>query len=98
MSLTIKWNLAAVKQFDKAIEYIASISVQNAQKVETGLINAIQKIAQQPEFYPRDKYKLNNDGSFRAFELHRYRISYRYIKKEIRILRVRHTSMNPLPY
>ena len=48
--------------------------------------------------YAPDKYRINNDGSFRAYELHRYRIAYRLTEKEIIILRVRHTSMEPKQY
>jgi plasmid stabilization system protein ParE len=45
-----------------------------------------------------EKYKRNNDGSFRAFELHRYRITYRIRNNEIRIIRIRHTKRTPLGY
>ncbi|MBS1566856.1 MAG: type II toxin-antitoxin system RelE/ParE family toxin, partial [Bacteroidetes bacterium] len=45
-----------------------------------------------------DKYKTNNDGSYRAFEKHRYRIVYRFGNNIIRVLRVRHTSREPLNY
>ena len=48
--------------------------------------------------YKADKLKTNNDGSYRAFELYRYRIAYRFIEKEIRIFRVRHTSREPKEY
>lgn len=48
--------------------------------------------------YPLDKYRMNNDGSFRAYELLRYRVSYQIIEKEIIIVRVRHTSMEPKQY
>ncbi|WP_119080756.1 type II toxin-antitoxin system RelE/ParE family toxin [Chitinophaga alhagiae] len=55
----------------------------------------IDSLLTHPEQCAPDKYKLNNDGSFRAFELHRLRVSYRYTGREIRIVRVRHTRMNP---
>ncbi|MBK8607580.1 MAG: type II toxin-antitoxin system RelE/ParE family toxin [Chitinophagaceae bacterium] len=45
-----------------------------------------------------DKFKENNDGSYRAFEKHHYRISYRFDNRVIRILRVRHTSREPILY
>ncbi|MGB0948547.1 MAG: type II toxin-antitoxin system RelE/ParE family toxin [Marinirhabdus sp.] len=41
-------------------------------------------------------HKIGNDGSYRAFEKHSYRVSYRITENEIRILRLRHTSRNPL--
>jgi len=51
-----------------------------------------------PEIHSPDKYKQNNDGNFRVFELHRYRIAYYVGESEIRILRVRHTSREPRNY
>lgn len=98
MGLTIKWNKQALKQFDQAIEYIEEDSPRNAAKVSKDILLKITQLAEHPESHHPDKYKTNNDGCFRAFEIHRYRISYRYVQKEVRIIRVRHTKMNPLKY
>ncbi|AXY78552.1 hypothetical protein D3H65_07670 [Paraflavitalea soli] len=51
-----------------------------------------------PEIHPPDKYKVKNNKNFRAFELHRFRISYLVKEKEIIIARIRHTSQRPLKY
>ena len=51
-----------------------------------------------PEKFPLDKYKINNDGSYRAFEKHRYRVAYRVLETEIKIITIRHTSMEPIEY
>ncbi|MEI9944931.1 MAG: type II toxin-antitoxin system RelE/ParE family toxin [Chitinophagaceae bacterium] len=69
-----------------------------AEKFKKDIFFKIELLPKHPERHAPDKYKLKNDGSFRAFELHHYRISYKYSKKEIRILRVRHTKMNPENY
>jgi plasmid stabilization system protein ParE len=98
MSIEIKWNKRALKQFDQAIEYIEEDSPKNADKVKKDILSRVSKLADHPQSHHSDKYKIHNDGSFRAFEIHHYRISYRYIRKEIRIIRVRHTKMNPLEY
>jgi len=98
MSLTIKWNRRAIEHFDHAIAYIENDSPKNAEKFKIDILYKIDGLIKHPEKYSPDKYKINNDGSFRAFELHRYRISYRYKKDEIRIIRIRHTKMNPLNY
>ncbi len=50
------------------------------------------------EIHPPDKYKKGNPGNYRAFELHRYRISYLVKPSEIIIARVRHTSQEPKLY
>jgi plasmid stabilization system protein ParE len=94
-SKKIIWSATALKQFKTAINYIAEDSVQNAEKVRIEILKKIEKLSLHPEFYPSDKYKINNDNSYRAFELYHYRIAYRITKKEIRIFRVRHTGREP---
>jgi len=94
----IRWNKKAIIQLDEAIEYIEKDSSVNAVKVRKEILLKIDSLLKHPEQYGPDKYKTKNDGSFRAFELHHYRISYRYIAPEIRIIRIRHTKMNPLGY
>ena len=42
--------------------------------------------------------KSENDGSYRAFEKHGYRIAYRFTKDIIRVLRIWHTKMKPKTY
>lgn len=98
MSLTIKWNKRAINQLIKAKEYIEEDSPQNAEKVKSDILTEIAKLTTHPERYNPDKYHFNNDGSFRAFEIHRYRVSYRYTKNEIRIVRIRHTKRSPKNY
>ena len=98
MPLPIKWNKHAIHQLARAIGYIEKESVQNAEKVKNDLLAEISALVANPGKYNPDKYHIQNDGSFRAFELHRYRVSYRYTHKEIRIVRIRHTKRNPKPY
>ena len=87
-----------MRQFNKAIDYIAKDSIQNAEKVRKEILQKIEDLSDNPEIYSPDKYKENNDGNYRTFELHRYRIAYYVGKAEIRILRVRHTSREPRNY
>lgn len=66
--------------------------------VRDTLIDLTIELTGNPEKYPLDKLKKDNDGTWRAFEKHHYRISYRIIKDQIRIVRMRHTSKSPLAY
>ena len=97
-SRTISWTKTAVKQFESAISYIALDSIINAEKVSKGIVKQLQKAAGNPEFFPPDKYKKNNNGSYRSFEKYHYRIAYRFTDNVIRVLRVRHTSREPKEY
>jgi plasmid stabilization system protein ParE len=71
---------------------------QNAEKVKKDIWLSIRKLPAHPEMFPPDKYRLNNDGSLRAYELNRCRIAYRITEEEIIIVRVHHTSMEPKQY
>jgi len=66
--------------------------------VKNALIDLTIDLPQNPEKYPLDKFKTNNDGTWRAFGKYHYRISYRILENQIRIVRVRHTSKSPLTY
>jgi addiction module RelE/StbE family toxin len=92
------WTPQAITELRKAFEYISQDSPQNANNVIDEIIALADKLPEQPEMFPPDKYKKNNDGSWRSFEKFHYRISYRITKKDIRIIRMRHTSRTPLQY
>ena len=95
---TISWTKTSIKQFESAIAYIASDSVITAEKVAEDILKELNKTSKNAEFFPPDKYKLNNNGSYRAFEKHHYRISYRFTDDVVRVLKVRHTSREPKEY
>ena len=96
--MVIVWNLKAKQELKKAYQFISKESYQNATKVRQEIIDAVLNLPYHPEKHPSDKYKKNNDGSWRAFEINHYRVSYRVKKDQIRIIRLRHTSRSPLHY
>lgn len=98
MGKEVVWSPQALLQLEKAYEYIFRSSVQNAEKVRKDILKSTRGIASHPEIYTLDKYRQNNDGSFRAYELHRYRISYQITTDKIIIVRLRHTKMQPKTY
>ena len=98
MVTQVRWPLAVQNQLAKAYQYILTDSYQNAEKVKKDILSSTRRLVNNPEMHPPDKYRKNNDGSFRAYELHHYRIAYRITEKEITIVRVRHTGMEPKEY
>jgi len=94
----VRWDRIATKNFESAIEYIRRDSVKNANKVKSAILLLLEDIGLHPEKYPLDKYKYNNDGTYRAFEKHHYRIVYRILQTEIKIITIRHTKMEPQEY
>ena len=88
-------NLAKV-QLKKAYEYIRQDSPQNAEKVRAKILVSISKLAGKPTRHPKDKYRMNNDGSYRAYEIYKYRISYHTTPEQITVIMIRHTKMEPI--
>jgi len=88
----------ALGQLKTAINYIKKDSSQNALKVKNDIFTVAKSLPLQPEKFPLDKYKIDNDGGYRAFEKHHYRVTYRVTETEIRVLTIRHTSMEPFEY
>ena len=78
--------------------YIKKDSPQNAENVRNKIVDSFKDLVKNPEMHPLDKYRTDNDGHYRAYEMYKYRISYYENDIEIRILRIRHTKMNPLMY
>jgi len=94
----VVWTKRSQLHMKLAFEYISKDSPQNAVNVLEDIVAAVNKTITNPEFYNADKYKMNNDGSYSAFEKHHYRIAYRFTGNVIRILRVRHTGREPKEY
>ena len=96
--LKIKWDKLAWIQLVSAYEHIKEDSEQNAQKVRTDIITKIKEIPNHPSKYRVDKYKNNNDGSYKYFEIYHYRIAFRITEEVVKIMRIRSTHQEPLGY
>lgn len=92
----IKWDEDARVYFKAVIKYIKKESPQGAQKIRLEILNTIESLPINPFIFEEDRFKLNNDGSYRAFTVYHYRITYKVNKDFILILRIRHTSQEPL--
>ena len=89
----------AKKSLHEAYLYIKKDSLQNAEKVKSKILATIRELAKNPFHHNPDKFRLKNeDGSYRAYEVYKYRITYHVADEEIGVIRIRHTKMNPLEY
>jgi len=89
----IKWSKSARDQLDKALDFILEEGfITYAAKLQKGILLRVENLIDNHDIYPIDKYKKDNDGSYHAFEIDDYRISYRVKNSMIRIIRIRHTS------
>lgn len=91
----IIWDRGAKSTYQKYLSYILKKSYQNALSVNEDIQGMIDKLSEHPEAHPPDKYKKHNDGSYRAFEKHKARITYRVLNDVIKIIRVRSVWKQP---
>lgn len=91
--MQIKWSKGAVNQLLDAIQYLEDDdSLPYATKLESKILSKIELLSQNSTIHQADRLKKNNDGTFHAIEIDSYRISFRVLKNELRILRIRHSS------
>lgn len=94
----VVWDELAVLQLESQLDYIKEESVIQAEKVRESILEKTAELSTLYERHPKDKYKTENDETYRAFEIFHYRISYRITPNQIRIVRFRTTYQNPKEY
>ncbi len=94
----VTWAKRASRQFNATIEYIRQDSEQNADRVKERLLSKINELADDKMVHRKDPYRKNNDGNYLYFETLKYRVVYYAGPKEVLIIRIRHTSMEPKRY
>lgn len=62
------WTRRSQIQMKQVFKHISKDSPKNAAKVVQEIADAVYKAIQNPEVYGPDKYKTDNDGSYRALE------------------------------
>lgn len=100
MGKRIVWSPDALAQLTDARKTILGVSksVKTANRLAREIFESTNLLAEQPEMYPLDKNKKNNDGTYRSYEVRRYNVSYRVISDTIRIIRVRWSGQEPKRY
>ncbi len=97
--MEIKWSKPALHQLDKALDFILESGfISYAAELEENIILRVENLIDNYTIYPIDKYKKGNDGTYHAFEIDEYRVSYRVKDSIIKIIRIRHTSRKPQKY
>ncbi|MCD4678889.1 MAG: type II toxin-antitoxin system RelE/ParE family toxin [Bacteroidales bacterium] len=94
----IFWDNEAKKNLKKVLIHISKESPQGASIVKNKIFETVKMLSANPEMFEADKLKKNNDGSYRVFFAFNYRIAYKITDDAILILRLRHTSQEPIEY
>lgn len=96
--IPIIWTEITKKQLQEIYFFIAEESIYHADRVFEKLLNSTSELSKHPKKFPPDKYKYNNDGTYRAYELYHFRISYKITETAIYIVRIRSVFQNPQEY
>lgn len=99
-SFKIIWDRKALDHFKDILTYLEKQSDQAPKIVKGAIIARLDLIKTNPLISELDKLKDAPNKDFRAFVIFSYRVTYQIKSdaKEIRVLRVRHTSREPLGY
>jgi plasmid stabilization system protein ParE len=94
----VTWDAEALNQFKEILSYLGEQNVQAPKIVKKAILDRIDQIRNNPLLYEPDSLRIPSDIHYRAFIVYNFRVTYQ-IKpetQEIRILRIRHTSREPL--
>ena len=100
ISFKIIWDRKALDHFKDILTYLEKQSSQAPKIVKSTILARLDVIKTNPLISELDKLKDSPNKDFRAFVVFSYRVTYQIKSdtKEIRILRIRHTSREPLGY
>jgi len=98
VKLKVIWSKNGLLQLKESLENLREKSPKSALKVKNKILKTARDLSESPEIYSSDRFKKDNDGTIRAFEKYSYRVTYRVEKTCVIILRIRHTSREPLKY
>lgn len=92
------WSNVAAEQLKEIYKYVKKDSEQGAKHVKSKILESTKILGSATTIYQPDVLKDNNNGNYRAYTIFSYRITYKIEKDSIHILRVRHTSREPLTH
>ena len=100
MGKKIVWSPISLRQLEEVHKDILEVSksLNIPDRVIDDIINSVDVLSSQPEIYTLDENKMNNDGSYRSYEVRTYTIAYRVLTNAIRIIRVRYSGKEPRQY
>jgi addiction module RelE/StbE family toxin len=92
------WSENAKFQLKEIYLFIKKDSEKSAKDVKNKILASTKILGTGKEIFKADVLKVNNNGIYRAYIIYSYRIVYKIDEDKINILRIRHTSREPLEY
>jgi plasmid stabilization system protein ParE len=100
MRFQIVWDRDALNHFSDILTYLKSKSEDAPDIVRDAILDRVNQIGSNPLLFEVDRLKTPRDDDYRAFVVFSYRVTYQIHQEsnQVRILRIRHTSREPLGY
>jgi plasmid stabilization system protein ParE len=95
---SIVWSQNATDQYYEVLEYLSKEAPEAIEIVANALLDLIESLSTEYNNHPLDRFKMKNDGTYKAAIVFSFRISYQIGEKHLRIIRIRHASREPLTY
>ncbi len=92
------WDKEALNVFKEILSFLSKQSAQAPKIVKESVLSRLDAIKTNPLIFEADKLKEPANKEFRAFIIYSYRVTYQIKSQVIRVIRVRHTSREPLGY
>ena len=92
----ILWTKRGLKQYENLYRYIKERSLKGSESVKAEVFNKLSLIVSNPKIFEADRFRNNNDKRYRAFTVFHIRFTYRIKGKKIFIVKVIHTSQEPI--
>ena len=97
-SLQVFWTSDAQKDFNEIVAYYKSQSNQAHKLVQKAILKTLSTAATNPFIFETDKLRTRLDENFRKFTIYHISVTYEIRKEKLFVLRLRHTSREPLSY
>jgi plasmid stabilization system protein ParE len=99
-SYAVVWDENALTEFSEILDHLAKQSERAPSIVKSSVLKRISEVRRNPLICEIDRLKFPSDEMFRAFVVFSYRVTYKINSetRELWILRIRHTSREPLNY
>lgn len=97
---TVIWDRKALAEFKAILVYLNNQSSIASEIVKLKIFKQLTLIQINPRLAETDKLKSEPNLNFHAFVVFSYRLTYQIVEEQnlIRIVRIRHTSKEPLYY
>lgn len=97
-NVRIEWTLLAKEDMREVLAFYKQKSSIGYNLVKDSILETIVSASKSPEIFKADNFKKDNDGTIRVFTVYHTRVAYQIKDYGILILRLRHTSREPINY